>query len=143
MNRREFLIAVGAVSVVSILPSYAAATSRWTGLSATTFQHAWQQRIWDLLESGKEVMYVTGTQKSAWKAFNLFERHKLLHCTCTGGALAGRGADLIIMDDYIPTNPGLAQTKRYQEWYNTAIKTRVNPKGKIIRYKYTGGVVQR
>ncbi len=124
MNRREFLVAVGAVSVATYfgsLPTLKAET--WTLNDWYLRLYPWQQHLWNMLQRGKNVMYVTGTQRAAYDAFNTFRRHERLHCTSIGSAIAGRGADLIIMDDF--------NDDMNEEWFDACIRTRLYPEGKI------------
>ena len=118
MNRREFLTAVGAASVTAYFASMPIISVR-----SPTDLLPWQQHIWAMLERGKKVMYVTSTQLNAWRVFNLFKRHKKLHCTSIGAGVIGRVADLIVMDDF---NDDIDP-----EWFDVAIRTRLSPGGKL------------
>ncbi len=124
MKRREFLISVGAVPVATYfagLPKITEAVVEHATIPINL--QPWQLNIWRMLEQGKEVMYVTGTQRNAWRIHNLFERHKKLFCTSINSAITGRRANLIIMDDFTDDiNP---------DWFNSCIRTRLTPGGKI------------
>ncbi len=120
MNRREFLIAVGAVPVAAYI---AGKTLIPPSLKLAHEMYPWQQHIWNMLESGKKVMYVTSTQKNAWRIFNVFQRHKNLFTTHTQGSVMGRRADLVVMDDF--------EGNVNAEWYNMCVRTRLTPGGEI------------
>ncbi len=127
MNRREFFGTVGAVSVTVYfagLPAVTVASSIPVNLLPWYTQlYPWQQRLWDALENGKQVMYVTSTQYNARHTFNLFQRHKNLFTTSIHGSIVGRRANLIIMDDF--------NDDMDEDWFNCAIRTRLYPKGQI------------
>lgn len=135
MNRRKFLIAVGAVPVAvyfAELPTPAAASAPLLDTWYTKL-YPWQQHLWAQLESGKQVMYVTSTQRAAWDTFNLFKRHKNLFTTHIGAGISGRGADLIIMDEFTDyeTHASSVMRARYKDWFNQTIRTRLHRDGKI------------
>lgn len=129
MNRREFLIAVGAVPVAAYFAGkvvsgelyYEGTHTLVTKVPANLYP--WQQRIWDMLQSGKKVMYVTSTQRNAHHIYNVFQRHKNLHATSMQAPLTGRQADLVVMDDF--------GGNMNEEWYNTCVRTRLTPGGEI------------
>lgn len=123
MNRRELLIAVGAVPVAAYFAGLPAIAKAATVPTAPIGLQPWQLKLWEALEQGKEVMYVTGTQRNAWRVHNLFKHHKKLFCTSINSAIGGRRADLIVMDDFTDdVNP---------DWFNSCVRTRLMPKGQI------------
>ncbi|KKN65423.1 hypothetical protein LCGC14_0481430 [marine sediment metagenome] len=124
MKRREFLISVGAVPVAVYFAGLPEITEAVVERATTPIGlQPWQLRIWAALERGKDVIYVTSTQVNAWRVFNLFKRHKKLFCTSINGALYGRRADLIIMDDFVDDiDP---------DWFNSCIRTRLTRNGKV------------
>lgn len=136
MNRREFLIAVGAVPIVAYCASLPAAApvleDEYIDLMFKNL-YPWQQRIWALLQEGKQVMYITGTQRAAHDTWALFNRHVKLHCSSIGSAFSGRGADLIIMDDFndVQHSESAIERQHFEDWYNCVLRTRLYPKGKI------------
>lgn len=121
MKRREFLALVGAVPIATYFAQMPVVKPLLRPIPNKLLP--WQQHIWAMLESGKKVMYVTGTQKNAWHIFNLFQRHKRLFATSIHSAITGRRADLIIMDDFTE--------EINQDWYDCALRTRLVPGGEI------------
>ncbi len=139
MNRRKFLIAVGAVSVATYFAGMPAPTQASLPMNRQRYMDAWytklypwQQHLWTMLQNGKEVMYVTSTQQNAWRVFNVFRRHPKLHCVPIGSAICGKAADLIIVDDFEP-HPRIKPGSRvYDTWFDSCIRTRLYPNGKIV-----------
>lgn len=131
MNRREFLIAVGAVPIAVYFANTPAAALSDEQKIDLMFKHLdpWQLHLWNMLEQGKRVIYATSTQKNAQRIYNLLERHKNLFCTSIGASICGRGADLIVVDDYV--NVQDTYPASYDEWYESSLRTRLLPEGKI------------
>ena len=129
MNRRKFLIVTGAVATATYIPFGLSEVKAQTTRSSTFFFVPWQQYIWNQLQRGKKVMYVTSTQKNARRIFNLLKRHKNLFCTSMGAAICGRGADLIIMDEFTPRS--ITEEQNYADWFDNTIRTRLHPGGYI------------
>ncbi len=123
ISRREFLIAVGAIPVAVYFAQSPNLPAPISSLGMPEGLESWQQYLWAKLEAGTDVMYVTSTQKNAWRIYNVFQRHPRLFTTHIQGAIMGRRAELIVMDDFNDDmNP---------DWFNSCVRTRLCPEGKI------------
>jgi hypothetical protein len=130
MNRRGFIKAVGAVSVAAYAPWPKLAESVAARSSDLLYRlDAWQKLIWLKLQEGKDVIYVTSTVQKARHVYDLFKRPKNLHCVNVNGALMGRRADFIMIDDFTDQmNP---------DWYDCAVRTRLVPGADPIEWVHT------
>ena len=136
MNRRDFLVAVGAISVTAYITRLPTGVSERAIIKEIPLLgmppnlQPWQQMLWAQLQKGTKVIFMTGTQQNANHVYNLMGRHKLLHCGSINGAIMGRRANLVVIDDFKDEiNP---------DWYNSSIRTRLTP-GNVdnIKWVYT------
>ncbi len=144
LNRRKFIGAIGAAVAVSLIPSLT--QSRYIGwdlakpgsdsIALTMREYAWLHRIRVHLAQGFNVIFATGTQKKAAFVYNKLDRHKNLYCTSIGAPLSGRGADYIVVDDYLDTQHSESSTmgKFYKDWYDSSLRTRLMPGAKPIEH---------
>ncbi len=139
MNRRLFIVGLGAIAGTACLPITAQGFATGGIVPPTPSiplgLMPWQQHLWNTLQQGKKVMYVTSTHRNAVRAFNTLKRHKNLFCTSIGAATCGRGADLIIMDDFKPPLSATEAATR-KDWYNHSVRTRLNPGGTAMSLGY-------
>ena len=117
MNRRGFFGAIGAAVGAIALPEGYVSWFSW---------------------KPKSYLYVVPKQKQAYALYNELGRPRNVKVISTGSAICGYGADLIIMDEKWR---GSFDSYVYQEylddWYNSSIRTRLYPGGKIVTKRLT------
>lgn len=134
MNRREFGLGAAAVATVALAPSLGAAQPQYIAWDLARNELSdltvWELRIWAALRRGERVIYATSTMQKAQQVFNRLKRHKNLYPIAIGGQLAGRGADYIVVDDYMDN----ASHSMYADWYNCSLRTRLVPGARAIEH---------
>lgn len=100
------------------------------------FATSWGRKVRDLVDNYGERFGIS-TDKSSFAAniFRLKDSHGGMICVGAGGALTGRGADLLIIDDPIK-NDAEANSKHQRDllwdWFRSTVFTRIEPAGCII-----------
>jgi predicted phage terminase large subunit-like protein len=102
-----------------------------------TFAASWGRKVRDLMaERGSDLFGIKldPSSKSA-SDFNIFMRDGGMSCAGSGGAITGKGADLLIIDDPVK-NDTEAMSITYREsvwdWFASVAYTRLAPGGIIV-----------
>jgi len=82
----------------------------------------------------KSFLYVVPTSKQAYALYNELGRPKNVKVIPAGAAICGYGADLIIMDENWREwqHDSYVRKERLDDWFNSTIRTRLYPGGRII-----------
>ncbi len=102
----------------------------------SNFSAHWGRKVRDLIEShGKAYGIELDKSSHAANNFRLKGKHGSMTCVGAGGALTGRGADLLIIDDPLK-NDAEANSPHQREliwdWFRSTAFTRIEPKGTVI-----------
>jgi predicted phage terminase large subunit-like protein len=103
----------------------------------TTFAQSWSRKIRDIIsEHGENLFDIKiDPSNSAAGSFGIDGRSGSLQAVGAGGAITGKGADLIIIDDPIKNDAEAnSQTMRDNlwDWYRSTVYTRLEPSGSLI-----------
>lgn len=103
----------------------------------STFAEEWGRKVRDLIDVYGRRLFGVGLRRDSKAADSwLIEGHKGgMHTVGVGGALTGRGASVMVIDDPFKNaeeaNSGTIRSKKL-DWYRAAAYTRLMPKGAMI-----------
>lgn len=101
------------------------------------FAESFGRRILDLVKEHGEALFdiqINPNEKSA-RSFGLLNHEGGLNAVGAGGALTGRGADLLIIDDPVKNDRDAASVRMRDnlwEWYKATAFSRLEPEGVVV-----------
>lgn len=101
------------------------------------FAASWGRKVRDLInEFGKPYFSIEiDDSNRSVSSFGIKGKNGFMQCVGAGGAITGKGADLLIIDDPVK-NDAEANSKTYRdnlwEWFRATALTRLEPRGNVI-----------
>lgn len=102
-----------------------------------SFAQSWGRKVKELIEEFGEPIFkikLNPSSRSA-KSFDIKEHYGGMACAGAGGAITGKGADLIIIDDPVKNDKqahSIVYRERIWDWFLATVYTRLEPEGAII-----------
>lgn len=100
------------------------------------FAQSWGKKVRDIIEEyGKEFSVYLDPSMNSVSSFAIRYHSGVMSCVGAGGAITGKGADMIIVDDPIKNDAEAnSETIRdnIRQWFKSTVLTRLEPNGSII-----------